>query len=345
MPPVEDVDVVVVGAGIAGAATARHLARASREVVLIEQFEIGHKRGSSHGSSRIFRFAYDDPMYVEMAKKSLPLWRELEAESGRELIVTTGGFDRADDLGAHVRALEANRVEYELIDSAEATQRYPCIRFPSGEKVLFQADAGITRADDAVAAAADAAVANGAELRQRTAVHSIREHAGRALVETGDGDLRAQVAVVTAGGWVNKLLAASGIELPVEVTRQTIAYYAMADDLASPTVVDWEAPPYFSLPAPGIGVKAGRHHAGPVTDPDEPGVVGEDSVRLISKWVEQRYPEVDPEPISAETCIYTSTADESFIIERYGTVVVGSACSGHGFKFGPLTGARIAALC
>ena len=48
--------------------------------------------------------------------------------------------------------------------------------------------------------------------------------------------------------------------------------------------------------------------------------------------------------LRAETCLYTNTADERFVLERRGNLVVGSPCSGHGFKFAPLIGERLAAL-
>jgi sarcosine oxidase len=55
-------------------------------------------------------------------------------------------------------------------------------------------------------------------------------------------------------------------------------------------------------------------------------------------------PGLDPSPASASTCLYTNTPDESFVLERHGPIVVGSACSGHGFKFVPLIGRRLAEL-
>ena len=66
-----DADIVVVGAGITGVATARALAQTGRGVVLVEQFGLGHDRGSSHGASRIFRLSYSDPQYVRLAQGAL----------------------------------------------------------------------------------------------------------------------------------------------------------------------------------------------------------------------------------------------------------------------------------
>src|SRR2546423_15222334 len=91
------VDVAVVGGGVMGLAAARALARGGRSVVVCEQFELGHERGSSHGKSRIFRLSYADPAYVGMALAALPLWRELESEAGDELLRTTGPLDVGGD--------------------------------------------------------------------------------------------------------------------------------------------------------------------------------------------------------------------------------------------------------
>src|SRR5215217_3093020 len=79
-------DVIVVGGGVMGCATAYHLAKRGRRVLLLEQFAIGHDRGSSHGHSRIFRLAYDAPDYVRLAQAAFPLWRALERESGADLL-------------------------------------------------------------------------------------------------------------------------------------------------------------------------------------------------------------------------------------------------------------------
>src|SRR6185436_10947061 len=91
----EDYDAIVVGAGVMGSATAYQLAKRGRRVLLLEQFAIGHERGSSHGHSRIIRLAYDALDYVRLAQAAYPLWRALEQEAGVELVLMSGGLDFA----------------------------------------------------------------------------------------------------------------------------------------------------------------------------------------------------------------------------------------------------------
>jgi sarcosine oxidase len=100
----------------------------------------------------------------------------------------------------------------------------------------------------------------------------------------------------------------------------------------------------YSLADPKYGLKVGAHHSGPEADPN---VAGEPEPRLIERiteWAGGTYRLADPDPVEAETCMYTTTRDETFILERRGRIVVGSACSGHGFKFAPAIGERLADL-
>jgi sarcosine oxidase len=95
---------------------------------------------------------------------------------------------------------------------------------------------------------------------------------------------------------------------------------------------------------PLFGVKAGAHQVGHVADPDVAESADPAIVARIVEWMRLRLPDIDPNPVATESCVYTTTADESFILERRGRVVVCSACSGHGFKFAPAVGRRLAAL-
>jgi sarcosine oxidase len=92
------------------------------------------------------------------------------------------------------------------------------------------------------------------------------------------------------------------------------------------------------------GLKAGAHHAGHAADPDTEEGADPEIVARIAAWVGERFPDVRPEPVGEQSCLYTTTADESFVLERRNRIVIGSACSGHGFKFAPAIGRRLAAL-
>ena len=323
-------DVAVVGAGIMGAATAHALARAGHGVTLFEQFQVGHTRGSSHGRSRIVRLAYPEVELVELAKESFAGWRELEREAGVELLELNGLLELVDDLAqGSSDALDAAGAHYELVSDEAARARWPvCV--PDGWTALFQPEAGIVRADLAHRAFVDRAVANGVQLRQDTRVDSLDE-------------VEADAVVVTAGAWVSKFFP----DLPVRTTRETLAYFRRYGE-PLPSVVQLDpitrGHAMYSLHDPVHGLKAGAHHAGAEVGPDEEGGPDPALVERIAEWVARTYPDADSEPVAAETCMYTTTADEHFILERRGRVVIGSPCSGHGFKFAPAIGRRLAAL-
>jgi sarcosine oxidase len=320
------VKVAVIGAGVMGLATGWALRRRGHEPVVYEQFRVGHDRGSSHGRSRIFRLAYAEPEYVRLAQESLGLWRELEAESGDALLELYGLVEVVRALEeSTARTLDACGVAWERLEGEDAEERYP-IRVPEGSFVVVQPEAGIVRADRALNA-----FARNLDLREETRAHP--------------DEVEADAVVVTAGPWVNELLEEP---LPVRVTRETLCYFRPESGRPVPSVVSFKPDRHthdmYSLHDPKFGLKVGAHHAGPEADPNVPGEPEQRLIDRIAAWANDTYRLADPAPIAAETCMYTTTADEAFIVERRGRIVLGSPCSGHGFKFAPAIGERLAAL-
>lgn len=337
-----DADVVVVGAGAVGSAAARELARRGLDVIVLERFLIGHDRGSSHGDARVFRHSYDAPEWVRMMKESMELWGELEEEAGELLLTRTGGID-LDPPPENAASLDAEAVPYEVLAPDETMERYPFLAIPPDAEVLFQADAGIVQADRAWRALVEGARAAGADVREETRVLSLFPSDEGVEVRTEGGTVTGRVGVVAAGAWSGDLLRPLGIDLPVRVTRESPAYFETHPPPV--VVVDWSREPLtYALPSPGFGLKAAEHHAGAETDPEEGGGPDEASVERVRAWVAERFAPTDPLPLHAEGCLYTTTADERFVLERHGSLVVASACSGHGFKFVPWSGARAAGL-
>ena len=318
--------VAVIGAGVMGLATGWALKRRGHEPVVYEQFEVGNDRGSSHGRSRIFRLAYAEDHYVRLAQESLGLWRELEAETGEMVLELPGLVEIVSTLEESTAAtLERCGVAWERLDREEAERRFP-IRVPEGSFVVVQPEAGIARADKALAAFA-------------------RELNVRERMRVTLDEVDAEAVVVTAGSWVNELLDES---LPVKTTRETLCYFRLETDRPIPSVVSFKPGRHthemYSLYDPEHGLKVGAHHAGAEADPNEPGEPSPELVERIAAWARETYKLDDAEPVETDTCMYTTTADETFILERRGRVVVGSPCSGHGFKFAPAIGERLADL-
>jgi sarcosine oxidase len=321
--------VAIVGAGVMGCAAAWALTARGADVTVYEQFGLDHDRGSSHGRTRIVRLSYPDPNWVRLARESMDAWRELEAESGTSLIELYGIVELVSSRDLTSAAgLDALGIEYSWLDS-DAARRLGAV-LPDGWSALFQPEAGVVRSDLALRALHDAAVAHGA-----------RVETGRRIESLDDVD--ADVVVVTTGPWIRELVP----DVPVQVTRETLAYFRSEGDPA-PAIVELDeitrGHGMYSLYDPVYGLKAGVHHGGPDADANVAGAPDPASVARVSEWVRDRFPDVDPEPIGAETCFYTSTVDGSFVVERRGRLVVGSACSGHGFKFAPVVGRQLASL-
>jgi sarcosine oxidase len=348
----ERVDHVVIGAGAMGSAAAWQLARRGRSVVLLEQFEPGHTRGSSHGGTRIFRLAYADPRYAQLARRALDDWRDLEDDAGATLLDLVGAFDHGDPsrIDAVEGALRALGRPFERLSPAEASERCPGMRFDRA--VVHSPDGGRARAAETLRCLADRARAHGATVRFGTGPARLELDDDGATVRCGGEAWSAATVVVTAGAWAQPV-AGHLVELPqLTVTQEQIAHFSPLD----PATDDW--PSFIHHPAqgggsfdhyglwtPGEGVKVGGHLEGPVTTADDrDGVQDPARVARLVDYVSEWLPGVEPAPRFGATCLYTTTATEDFLVDRVGPVVVGSPCSGHGFKFTPLIGRVLADL-
>lgn len=348
----EPADVVVIGAGAMGSATAYWLARDGRDVVLVEQFERGHDRGSSHGGTRIFRFAYADPIYVGMARAALDLWREVESVSGQTLVERTGAVDHGDpaSVAATAHAMAVAGARHEILTPEAAVERWPGMRFDGD--VIFHPDGGRCYADRAVRTFQDQAVANGADVHFGLGPARLEVHdAGGVTVRAGESEWRAGVAVVTAGAWVGRVLAGAGLGgglPPLRTTQEQIQHFPFRpghdDPAAWPSFIHHRPFWHYGLFAPGEGVKVAVHLGGTEVDPDHRPerdlTLERDIVDYVGRWL----PGLEPTPGHRATCLYTITPTEDFVLDRAGPVVVGSPCSGHGFKFAPLIGRMLADL-
>jgi sarcosine oxidase len=345
--------IVVVGGGAMGSAAAWQLASRGHEVTLLEQFEPGHTNGSSHGSSRIFRLAYADPFYVSLAARALPLWRQLEQESGQAVLSLTGAVDHGPAAATEAlhQVLGAAGHASQTLTPAEAAERWPGLRYDTS--VLFHPEAGRVHADHAVLAFQRAAEARGAVVRHGVRVAKLaRLGAERVEAVTDGGEVfTADAAVVAVGGWAPTVAAAvvGGLP-PLRVTQEQPVH------LPAPDALDW--PSFIHHPGAELaddggiyglgsvdGVKLGFHAVGPVVDPDHRDrSIDPVALRRVLDYAERWLPGADASRPTATTCLYTITPDHDFVVDRDGPVTVLAGFSGHGFKFTPAIGELAADL-
>ncbi|WP_375481757.1 FAD-dependent oxidoreductase [uncultured Jatrophihabitans sp.] len=345
-----DGPVVIVGAGLAGAAAARSIARRGHPVVVLEQFAPGHAHGSSHGSARIVRRAYGDALYTSLTGRAFELWSSVPSPEPLLRMLGALDFGPDRDVAAVAGHLAAAGVAHEVLPAIEAERRWPGMRFEGD--VVFHPQAGTLDADAAVRALLADAVAHGADVRFGAAARALLGEGEHARVTLADGfDLRASRVVVAAGAWVAGLLDGA-LPLPaLTVTQQQVFHFPRLDPSAPPwpSVIHEHGRAIYHLAGGRDGGplddrKLGEHDGGPVVRPGvtvEPdAAVRERVVDYVRRWL----PGLDPTPRGEATCLYTTTPSEDFVLDRVGPVVVCSPCSGHGAKFAPLIGEFVADL-
>jgi sarcosine oxidase len=352
-------DVAVVGLGAMGALSAWRLAARGAKVIGFERFRVGHDRGSSHGDTRIFRTAYfESPEYVPLLQRAQVLWRQLEAESGAELLTLTGGLAIGPPDGELVTGVLAsarqNELPHRLLDASEMKRLYPQHRLGRDVVAVREEEAGYLRPERSVAAAAARAEALGAALMVDTEVTRVDASGGGVEVETSRGAFHADRALVAAGAWTPKLLP--GLELPLSVERQVLAWLAVDEPSAFapqrfPIFIREIAPGRFRYGFPSTdarSVKLAVHHEGARADPDSiDRQVRDADLQPLTEFARDNLRGVTAAVVDARTCMYTNAPDERFIATSPASlpgVTVLSACSGHGFKFASVMGELMAEL-
>ncbi|WP_405976144.1 N-methyl-L-tryptophan oxidase [Streptomyces sp. NBC_00988] len=340
-------DAIVVGLGVHGSAALRHLAARGLDVLGLEQFGLHHDLGSSHGATRMIRRAYPHPEWDALVDTAYRAWSELEGASKAQLLDITGGLyaapeDRPDPLrGPGCRE----------VDSREAARIFPGLRLPTGFTAVHDPRAGIIDAQETLRAQLTLAERSGAHIHDHAPVLGWEPDGDEVVVRTGKAVLRTRRLVLCTGPWTAAQVPSLAPHLTV--TRIVNAYFAA--DPAGPLgasglgsfSVDLPQGLLYGFPATdGRGLKAGLD-SGPSWDPNAPRPrATDDELALLAEAVAQVLPGAGPVTESL-TCLYTMTADRRFIVgEVPGVpqVLVASACSGHGFKFGPAIGEALADL-
>lgn len=363
--------VVVIGLGAVGSAALHRLALAGASVVGIDRFHPPHDRGSSHGESRITRLAVGEgEVYAPLVRRSHALWRELEAETGEQLMLQTGGLvmgvrgsnaqhhGRDDFVGRTIAVARTNAIAHEVLEAGDIAARFPQFGLRGDEWGLYEPSAGMLFPERCVATQLRLAAAKGARLHLGETVRSVRARQGGVTVTTDHRVVHADRAVLAAGPWVAGL-AGPPLASLTRVYRQSLHWFAVdAPQAYAPgrfPVFIWmhgagEEDYMYGFPAlPGAGaVKLASERYAATVAPDllERDVTADESAAFFARHIAGRLHGVTPRRVGAAACLYTVTPDSGFIVDWLPdnpNVLVASACSGHGFKHSAALGEMLAA--
>jgi len=349
-------DVIVIGVGAMGSATCFELARRGVRVLGIEQFDIPHALGSSHGQSRMIRSAYyEHPDYVPLLKRAYERWHELEELSGQKLLHLTGGIyigpPNGEVVSHSLAAARQHGLPHEVLDARSLSRRYPQFKVPESWAALLEPQAGFLRPEATIATYALQALRAGATLHGRERVIEWSSD----TVVTDRARYHADRLIFCGGAWSSKLL--QGFNIALKVTRQALGWFWPNDPkpLALGMLPVWAIDLGHDLLFYGFpmmddvpGLKAALHSPGEATDPDRVDrdyrAADEEAIR---SRLRQLIPAADGELLSMRTCMYTYSPDSHFIIDHHpehANVTIACGFSGHGFKFASVIGEILADL-
>ena len=342
-----------------GLSAAAELAARGHDVVGLDRGDVGHRLASSSGASRIYRLAHADRGWVRLAIWNHELWARLEQDAGRPLRWQRGLVWRGGLSDGVADALAAERVEHEVLDPARQLELFPELRWRPDMPSVWQPEAGAIRADQALAATADAFVRSGGTIVSGATVLEISQGEGSAsgvtVVAERARERRTWAAdrvVLTPGPWAGPLLAELGVTVSLKPFLEQVTYVRGGDAVPwadRPCVIEPPADAssfgFYAMPTPGIGYKIGIDDTIGAFDPV-------DLDRSPRQWrvdeavarLRAEIPAFDATPIRSEVCAWTESADDGFVIDRVGEVFFGCGDSGQGFKFLPMFGQIFADL-
>lgn len=346
-------NVIVVGAGIAGLSTAWSLTGAGHKVTLVEQGPIPNPLAASGDHHRIIRRAYGTASgYARLIDEAYDAWALMWADIGENHLDPRGFLCVSREEGDEAERLRDGLADggypFELVEPSEAVRRWPFLEAGTFRYAFFSTEGGALHCRKIATGLARWLRANGANVYENSKVVSVDEDEGRIALEHGE-TMQADRVVVTAGAWVPKLFP--HLAGTLTTYRTALSYVDPPADL----LPAWEAAPvildvggvtdgYMIPPTRGAGMKFGSGlHKVRTSDADWNRQPVEGEGEVIRNLFSPPIARITEYAVKAVvTCAYTFTDDETFFAEERGRCLIVSACSGHGYKFGAAVGRRVA---
>lgn len=343
-------DVIIVGTGSMGISTAAYLGKAGIKVLALDPHSGPHDFGSHSGKTRIIRQSYfEHPSYVPLLLRSYELWNDLELQTNTrsEVYHQTGLIYMGPESSKVIQGINESAITYNLA-LKEVKQTHFTI--PTDWKVYYEEKAGFI--DVHKTFQSYFAIFNKKYVDYKNEkLLSWQKNDGSIRITTNQQEYTSDKIIFTSGAWTAELL--KEYNLPLQVTKQTIAWLDIAhtEQYKEGNFPCW----FISDPAKGMyygfpitngkenGLKLALHEPGKLIDPGKKDpTVSPAEIEDISYCLKEYLPNIQVSRIQYETCLYTYSPDEHFIIDYLPDsgekIMVACGFSGHGFKFVPVIG-------
>lgn len=351
---------IVIGAGALGSATAYRLAKAgARDVLVLEQFELGHDKGASEDHSRVIRHAYHSTAYTALTPAMFSTWSEVEEESGLTLVTTTGELDLAvagTDGEAEMdnyRRILAPGVSAENLDASEIRRRWPQWQIEDDVVGMFQEDGGILDIGRAVRAHIGLARERGVVCLPNTRVTGVASGESHVTVHTTDQSFTAESVIMCVASWASALLADLGINWQIALSQEQVSYFATphVGEFSPDRFPMWiwhGETTFYGFPIYGVpAIKIARDLSGRwVTTESRSYDADPDETKLLERFLLERLPGAVGPELMSKTCVYDLPPDRDFILDKlpgHPRITIGMGAA-HAAKFASLIGVILAGL-
>jgi sarcosine oxidase / L-pipecolate oxidase len=374
VPDKPQYDVVVVGGGPMGLSAAYHCAKAGQRVVVLERFNFFNQSGSSGDLVRMFRTMYTQDFMAELAKESIPLWAELERDTGQSLIWRSGLLNFGDpnycdgpegNLTDPIKNLDRLGMRYRTLTAKEIMAEYPFKDLPAAFVGVFAPDNGCINVPQVLRSLYQVASALGVKLVSNAPVREIALHDDGVTVHLDGGGsqpVTARRCVIAAGAYTNHVLASLGLTLRMNIWEMTSAYYATAPgpsgvlfpsmwfQFLDPAGEPAQSNLFYGFPAvpwapPNLARIAVDDASTVISDPEQRQLAPSTSdLENTSNFVRRHCVGTDDRPSFLGTCLQTNVKDNMFVLDLLPASIgaghhnVAVFTAGWGFKFVPLIG-------
>lgn len=329
----ENYDVIVIGGGAIGLATAYHLGKRNAKTLVLEQFTFVNQLGSSAGVSRQFRIPYPDEYMVQMALDAIPYWDELQKQTDVQLLDKVGTLWFGDpkvkstegNIAEAEEALKALKVPYTTLTSKEIEEKYHFRNLPETYTGLFQPDGASINFKATIETLLDLCKkAESVHLEENSPVLTIKQDGELFEIITPNGSYITKKLAIIPGPYINSVINLLHFKIEATYWNMASAYFKKTDPaIQYPTwfvfqnkvgnngnqfygfpSVDWDHPEYIRV-APDFVI----------TPLDEPGertlIPNKLELDYTSEWVEEHMTGLAIEPEYTSTCLIALSTIEN----------------------------------